>query len=87
MTLGEFRKITEKYGDECAICYCRDFSSAAYPDLVDRVVITIGSATENEPDPMPNIIVMQKGENNGSVWNVMKIFTILNVIRRMKISL
>lgn len=58
MTLGEFRKITEQYCDECMLCYCGDMSSLAYPNLINKVVIAVGEATKAEPNPVPNITVL-----------------------------
>lgn len=59
MTLGEFRKITEQYGDECTLCYSSGNGyGGTYPNLIDRVVIEVGSATDAEPNPVPNITVM-----------------------------
>ena len=58
MTLGEFRKITEQYGDNCTLCWASDMSQVIYPNLVERVVIDVGSATDTEPNPTPNITVL-----------------------------
>ena len=58
MTLGEFRKITEQYDDECTLTYATSYNDVQYPMLVERVIINIGMSTESEPDPAPNIIVM-----------------------------
>ena len=58
MTLGEFRKITEQYEDDCTLCWSSDINRIAYPNLVDRVIINIAKSTENEPDPVPNIVVL-----------------------------
>lgn len=58
MTLGEFRKITEQYGDECTLCYAWNTRSLAYSNLIDKVVITVEESTETEPNPVPNITVL-----------------------------
>ena len=57
MTLGEFRKITEQYGDDCTLCWANDMHCAAYPNLVGRIIIDISESTDNEPNPVPNIVL------------------------------
>lgn len=41
MTLGDFRKITETYGDEVMLSKAESLARADYADEVERVVIEI----------------------------------------------
>ena len=58
MTLGDFRRITDGYGDDCTLSWCKDISSLAFPNLVNRVVINVACPTDAEPNPVPSIIVL-----------------------------
>ena len=58
MTLGEFRKITENYDDDCELFWCRDLTSLCGMTKVHRVLIDI---VETEDDPFsltPEIILL-----------------------------
>jgi hypothetical protein len=58
MTLGEFRKITEQYGDDCQLFYSKNASNLFDRTRVDRVIIDIREASD-EPEPrLPEIIVL-----------------------------
>ena len=59
MTLGEFRKITEQYGDECPLFWCKDYASLAGASKARRVIIDVCDVCSDDPfNLMPDIIVL-----------------------------
>lgn len=58
MTLGDFRKITEQYGDDCELFWCRDLTQSYNMTKVHRVLIDV-IETENDPFSLtPDIILL-----------------------------
>lgn len=55
MTLGEFRKITEHYDDDCTLFWCRDLTTSYSATEVDRVVIDFAKVPDLQH---PDIIVL-----------------------------
>ena len=58
MTLGEFRKITEHYADECEIATATSYSNLGYAQNVERVVIDIAKISDEISEPKPLIVVI-----------------------------
>lgn len=59
MTLGDFRRITEQYDDECELFWCRDLTSLMGAVKVRRVIIDVCDTGSDDPsNQTPAIIVL-----------------------------
>ena len=60
MTLGELRKITENYNDDCVISVTDNMNSVGWPREVSEVAIKIetGCAADPAPQTPINIILI-----------------------------
>ena len=59
MTLGEFRKITEQYGDDCPLLCTRNVSNNLFDTTkVDRVLIDVLEPCDPQEPWLPKIIVL-----------------------------
>lgn len=58
MTLGDFRKITKRYSDDCELHYCPDSENSTHGKRVVEVFIQIHERQVGDKPPAPNIIVL-----------------------------
>ena len=59
MTLGEFRKITEQYDENCLLRWGRDLASIMSATPVRRVIIDVCDVGSDDPFNLtPDIIVL-----------------------------
>ena len=58
MTLGEFRRITEKFGDDCVVGYAEDLSRVGWPTLAGTVVAISSQQIPEEPEKPEEIILV-----------------------------
>lgn len=50
MTLGEFRKITEQYADECEVKLSENFASLGWAAEANEVIIKVDAQEETQPE-------------------------------------
>lgn len=58
MTLGEFKKLTEHYSDECTLSWSRSLDSIDYPNLVNMMAIVVPCLNDNKLVAVPKIVLI-----------------------------